>query len=98
MFLGFGLTLYRYLMPDSGPNPSAERKPSNLSCLGHQQLVTWTVDHTRPIFRDIIDPNNNLHRQRLIRKIQNLLKGKLLVYSANPSSPVPQATAIIQQD
>jgi len=60
--------------------------------------VTWTVDHTRPIFRDIIDPNNNLHRQRLIRKIQKILKGKLLVYSANPGSPVPQATAIVQQD
>ena len=57
-----------------------------------------TVDHTRPIFRDIIDPNNNLHRQRLIRKIQKILKGKLLVYSANPNSPVPQLTAIVQQD
>lgn len=57
-----------------------------------------TVDPTRPTLRDIIDPNNNLHRQRLIKKIQKILGGKLLVYSANPNSPLPQATAIIQQD
>ncbi len=57
-----------------------------------------TVDATRPILRDIIDPNNNLHRQRLIKKIQKLIDAKLIVYTANQYSPIFQATAIVQQD
>ena len=57
-----------------------------------------TVSADRPTFRDIIDPNNNLHRQKLIKKIQKLLGGKLVVYTANPNSPVVQATAILLQD
>lgn len=57
-----------------------------------------TVDAKRPILRDIIDPNNNLHRQRLIKKIQKIINAKLIVYTANPYSPIPQATAIVQQD
>jgi len=60
--------------------------------------VNRTVDATRPILRDIIDPNNNLHRQRLIKKIQKLIDARLIVYTANLYSPIVQATAIVQQD
>ncbi len=57
-----------------------------------------TVDPTRPTLRDIIDPNSAQHRQRLIKKIQKILGGKLIVYTANSNIPLPAAAAIFQQD
>jgi len=42
---------------------------------------------TRPIYRDIIDPNDARIRQELIRKIQRKLSGNLLTYTCNPGHP-----------
>jgi ClpP class serine protease len=43
----------------------------------------------RPIFRDVIDENSATVRQNLIKKIQEKLNTKLIVYTANPNHPVP---------
>ena len=47
------------------------------------------MDATEPIFRNVIDPNSALVRQNLIRKIQEKLQMKLIVYTANPQHPIP---------
>lgn len=60
-----------------------------------------TIDSTRPIFRDVIDPNNAQHRQQLIRKIQEILGSKLIAYTANLSHPVPtimHPDAVLMED
>jgi len=44
---------------------------------------------TRPIFRDVIDPNSAVIRQQLIVKLQQELNppGSLIIYTANPGHP-----------
>lgn len=44
---------------------------------------------SEPIFRNVIDPNNATIRQSLIKRIQERLGTKLIVYTANPNHPVP---------
>jgi ClpP class serine protease len=41
----------------------------------------------RPIFRDLIAPNDARVRQKLIKKIQSKLGGSLIIYTANPAHP-----------
>ena len=41
----------------------------------------------RPIYRDIIAPNDARIRQELIKKIQSELGGSLIIYTANPGHP-----------
>jgi len=42
-----------------------------------------------PIFRNVISPNDAPVRQALIKRIQEKLDTKLIVYTANPNHPVP---------
>ncbi len=42
----------------------------------------------RPTYRDVLDPNNATHRQAIIKRIQERLKGKLLTYTASPYHPL----------
>jgi ClpP class serine protease len=48
-----------------------------------------TMNASEPIFRNVITPNDATVRQRLIKKIQERLGTKLIVYTANPNHPVP---------
>jgi hypothetical protein len=59
------------------------------------------VESARPIFRDVIDPNSAQHRQRLIKKAQEILGGKLITYTANPNHPfatIMQPDAVLFED
>jgi len=47
------------------------------------------LDATEPIFRNVIDSNSATVRQGLIRKIQERLQTKLIVYTASPQHPMP---------
>ena len=42
-----------------------------------------------PIFRKVINPNDAAVRQEIIKRIQDRLNTKLIVYTANPTHPVP---------
>ena len=44
---------------------------------------------TEPIFRNVVDSNSAAVRQALIRRIQEKLQTKLIVYTASPQHPVP---------
>jgi len=47
-----------------------------------------TKDQSKVILKNIIDTNSAQHRQEIIRKIQKILKAKLITYVANPNHPV----------
>lgn len=47
------------------------------------------LNESEPIFRKIIDPNSATIRQNLIKRIQEKLDTKLIVYTANPHHLVP---------
>jgi ClpP class serine protease len=47
------------------------------------------LDANQPVFRQVIDPNSAVIRQELIKKIQEKLGTKLIVYTSNPNHPVP---------
>jgi len=44
---------------------------------------------TDPIFRNVVDPNSPTLRQSIIKKIQEQLGTKLIVYTANPNHVAP---------
>lgn len=47
------------------------------------------MDASDPIFRKVINPNDAAVRQEIIKRIQDRLNTKLIVYTANPTHPVP---------
>jgi ClpP class serine protease len=47
------------------------------------------LDASDPIFRKVINPNDAAVRQEIIKRIQDRLNTKLIVYTANPTHPVP---------
>lgn len=49
----------------------------------------------RPIFRDIIDPNSAVIRQKLIKEIEAEIRSPLIIYTANIGNP---ASGIMIQD
>jgi ClpP class serine protease len=50
---------------------------------------------SRPIYRDLLDPNATNTRQDLIKKIQEILGAKLVTYIANDAHPI---SLIMHQD
>jgi ClpP class serine protease len=47
------------------------------------------LDASDPVFRKVINPNDAAVRQEIIKRIQDRLNTKLIVYTANPTHPVP---------
>ena len=47
------------------------------------------MDASDPVFRKVINPNDAAVRQEIIKRIQDRLNTKLIVYTANPTHPVP---------